>query len=111
MWSDYLREEEGCETLETDYGFCSYTFSNEEFFCAHLYIKPEFRRRGKGVDFGVEIEKHAREIGAKVMTGNIWFNKKNKKRFVEKLRIFEAFGFTIDSVQENVVTVIKFLED
>lgn len=110
-WVDYLREEEGCETLETSYGFVCYTLNDStcDFFCHHLYVAPEFRRHGKGVDFGIEIEKHAKSIGAKTLTGNIWFNEVNKCRFTEKLRMFEAFGFDIQSVNQNVVISMKKL--
>lgn len=112
MYKDYLKEEEGHETIETDYGFCSYTLNRRsgEFFCAHLYVKPECRRRGKGVDFGVELERTARELGARYMTGNVWLNSANRDRFVEKLRIFEAFGFEVDCVQQGVVILVKNLE-
>jgi hypothetical protein len=111
MFAEYLKDEEGCETYFTDYGFVSYTFNSEtlEFFCHHIFVKKS--DRGKGIDFGVEIENKAREMGARTMTGNVWFNAINNNQFIKKLRIFEGFGFEVQSVQANVVTVLKELKE
>lgn len=113
MFADYLKEEEGYETITTDYGFCSYVLDRNtaEFFCAHLYVKPEYRKKGRGIDFGMELEKFALKNGAKRMTGNIWFNNANKGRFTEKIKIFEAFGFEIETINSNVITMCKKISE
>ena len=112
MIADYFKEEEGRDTFMTEYGFCTYSInkSTGEFFCAHVYVKPDQRGTGKAVEFGELLEKHAKSIGAKCLTGNVWFNEANRKRFTKKLRFFEAVGFKIDTVKENVITIYKPLE-
>ena len=67
LYPDYVKEREGLETLESDYGFAMYKIIGNELYCKEIYILPEHRRAGHAFDMGNALC----EIGK--MKGCQWF--------------------------------------
>lgn len=72
MWTEYLKEREGFESLESQYGFATYQFTPQnEMYVRDLYVMPEFRRSGFATQIADALTSIALEKKCYVMIGTV----------------------------------------
>lgn len=71
MYADYVKEREGIETLETEWGFATYSFKEDYVAIWDLYVKPDFRREGAGTRIADEVCEFAKKLGYKYLMGQV----------------------------------------
>lgn len=108
LWADYVREREGLEVIEKDYGFICYKFFlPNECFIQALYIRPEDRVNGKGSELEEEVGKMAIAKGCGLLTCKIDHLNTNSTL---SLKAILARGFQIVSADKQVIYCAKELK-
>ena len=100
----YWAIEEGYETIYDDNAFCTYEYSDGEFYISNFYV--EDRTHGRSRAFFNHVKEKALELGADRITGNLHMNTANKENYSNKVMIHLRNGYKILSVHENRITVI-----
>lgn len=77
LFTDYLKEREGKEVIEKDFGFCVYKVNKDHTYLQDVYIVPEFRKSGKGRSFVDKMEEIAKENGHSVVITSFCLNANN----------------------------------
>lgn len=67
LYSQYVKEREGAETVKTEKGFYSYRLADNHLFIVDLYVAPEYRAEKLDSEFGKELEAIAKENGKSVI--------------------------------------------
>jgi hypothetical protein len=88
-------------------GWASYQINNDECYIDHCYMVPEFRNKFTMSAICANIEDIAREKGCKFMTGTVQIGTGIPERSV---RMMLTDGYKFHSANNNVITMIKFLE-
>ncbi len=71
LWAQYIKERNGMETLEHEFGFMTYKIQGEECYIEDAFILPAHRQKNMGSLLLEEIEQKAREAGCKHLTSVI----------------------------------------
>lgn len=106
MFFDYMEEEEGKKILKSDHAFIAYRVIGNELFVTDLFVKKEYRNRGHGLALAQTLPYVAKENKCVLITCNIFILPHNKDRAAEKVRLYSKFGFSIESANNNVITMI-----
>jgi len=107
---NYLKEEEGKEIIDLDgKGFFSYTlnFETKEMFVPDVYILPEHRGTEVKRRIVDEIDRVGLESGMEVVTGYVSMMGGDGDRFLKKLMFYKRLGFTVSSIVNNMVIIIR----
>ena len=67
MYSQYVKEREGVETVELETGFYSYKLEDSCLFIVDLFVLPEFRSKKVGSEYGEQLEAIAKKNGKNVI--------------------------------------------
>lgn len=70
-YCDYVKEREGRDILEKDYGFATYVYFDETCYIIDVYIKPEARKKGSAYFICEEISAMARDRGCKYLLTSV----------------------------------------
>lgn len=101
LYSKYLKEKDGIDTLETDKGLVTFIQQGEngqEFYVVDVYVLPEFRRTGYGTYLGELMQTKAIEMGAKYLLGAVEVDNEGYSR--SRLSL-ESFGYELITYDEN----------
>lgn len=60
----YKLEKPGVEVIETPHGFITYKLDGKTMCILELYIRPEYRSQGRGLDLMNRVKEIARKAGA-----------------------------------------------
>lgn len=71
MYSDYLKERAGLETLELERGFATYKFRGLDCYIQDIYVKPEYRKEGIASILADKIAVIAKHSGINILTGSV----------------------------------------
>lgn len=105
LWADYVKEREGLDVLEKDYGFVCYKFFlPDECFVQAIYIRPQDRKNGIGTQLAKELEEMAREKGCKIMTCKIDHLEMNATL---SLQAILSYGFKVIAADKQVIYLAK----
>lgn len=100
----YWKQEEGYDTYFDDDGFYAYSYNGDEFFIAFCLIE-----KGKSYIFFKKMQDHAREVGAKYISGNLDLNEHNKAGYRRKIMVHLGNGYEVVDVTNKRITVLKQL--
>jgi GNAT superfamily N-acetyltransferase len=93
LYSKYLKEKDGIDTLETDKGLVTFIQqgkNGEEFYIVDIYVLPQYRRTGYATYLGELMQTKAKELGAKYLLGAV---EKDSKTYSDSRAALESFGF------------------
>jgi GNAT superfamily N-acetyltransferase len=93
LYSQYLKEKDGINTLETDKGLVTFIQQGErgqEFYIVDIFVLPEFRRTGYATELGEIMQKQAVELGAEYLLGAVEIN---SNTYDQSRKTLESFGF------------------
>jgi GNAT superfamily N-acetyltransferase len=107
LFSDYWKEEENKEVIQTENGFIAFQHipNNKEFFITDMFVDKSVRGTGLGQLIGNLAQERAIDLGCKKLTCNVWV--KDPKITTRKIRIFNEFGFNIISCGNGFITMMK----
>lgn len=106
MYAAYLKERENLDVLETDYGFAIVRQMSDCLYLQDIYVKPEFRKQGKGREMLSIVEDAARELGYKKLLGSCSPPAAGSDA---SLRAIMACGFTLLSCDKDIIYLVKDL--
>ena len=108
MYSEYVKEKEGLETLMTEVGFGAYQVSSvaKIFEIGDFYIKPEFRNGVKSVKFFNELVQKAKELKCNQVVCCVDTNQKNPEM---SLHAVLRVGFKIKSINSGIIYFYKYI--
>lgn len=104
MYQDYVKEREGLETLEADYGFAMYRIVGNELYCKEIYIKPEFRRQKKAFDMGDSLCLIGKMKGCEWFTGSVCPSTNGAH---ESMLALIKYGMKLLKAEQNMIYFIK----
>lgn len=104
LYSEYLRERENVETLESDRGFATYYFTNDGCYIKDIYVHPDHRKTGEASKLADEITKIAQEKGCNKLYGSVCPSAKGS---TASLKVLLAYGFSLDSSINNFIMMVK----
>lgn len=111
LYSKYIKELKGFETIEDVDGFITYEFLEEgnEKWCyiEELYVVPEKRKSGKVVEFADAVSKIAIENGCNKLLGSIVPSLPGAHR---RMEVLMSYNFKLYSSQDNLIYLIKELK-
>ncbi len=102
----YLKEREGIDLIETEWGFAIYALGKTECYIRDIFVYPE-HRRGRGCyDIADEICKIAKEAGCTMLTGSVC---PTANGATISLQVLLGYGMRLHSVGTDRVIFIKDL--
>ena len=110
LYSKYILEREGKETIEIDdRGFCTYIFIPEEEACwlADIYVEEGWRRSGLCYKMADMVADIARENKLKWLVGSVDLRSKTA---TESMKVVLNYGFRVSHMNGNLLMFKKDLE-
>lgn len=106
LWSDYHKETEGSETIETEFGFVRFNLNPPSCVIHDLFVAPEFRLQGKGTEIMNSVTQRAKDAGcdtlwSKVTDGMFCLN--------ESLAANLHYGFRIVEIVNHTIIMSKYI--
>lgn len=106
LFAKYLKDRQGIEVLESEFGFITYKLNGEECFIVDMGVDEKFRLQGHGLKLLNQLEKIADENGAKVITGNIHLWDVNASNtLIAALKQ----GFKVVRAESNILLISKII--
>ena len=109
MYLEYLQEEEGKKIIETEDGFIAYLVMGKEFYISRMFIKKESRGPGSYKELGELALKNAEANGCTHASLNVQL--RDPERDSKKLIYYSKMGFRPISANNNIITMIKDIDD
>lgn len=100
MIQDYWNEREGIEVLKNRYGFITYKFVPEGCLLLDHYIRPEFRRLGKGHELADAVCGIAWRKGCDMVFGQLDLDSNGIEAAQANL---ERYGFEVYNKTDTVL--------
>lgn len=103
-YADYIKEREGFDIIEDQYGFATYKIFGEECYLRDIYVTPQYRRSSIAMSYCDQIEQIAKESGCKFLTGSIAIGANGN---TESLKAVLAAGFKLQRTTMDGIILIK----
>lgn len=106
-YANYLKERQGKEYVEDEYGFYVYYFHEDFLFIEDLYVSPEHRHKGVAQRYSKELARITLESGRYKMVCNIIPSTNGASYMAGNLI---ENGFKLDSSGDDIIYFIKEIE-
>lgn len=103
LYAKYIKEREGHEILEDEYGFIAYLISNKECFIANMYVDQGQRGNGNGRDLIHALAEIAKSAGCEFLSATIHMNDKNCSQ-----TLLAALLVGFEAVRAELGTIVIF---
>lgn len=104
LYSQYLKEREGVETLEDANGFASYKYLEDCVYVTDVYVVPEMRKKGIASDYVDRVSEIAKDKGYSKVVVSVDLRANGAS---ESMMVQLRYGFKLDSCNENMIYLIK----
>lgn len=104
LYAEYLMEREKAYLLDYEWGFATYKFEGDFVYLQDIYIVPELRQSGRGVQLMREVAAIGRERGFERLVGSVDKKDSNKERM---FKIMEKLNFKKIDEDEDLIYFIK----
>lgn len=106
LYAEYIKEREGMNLIEKQYGFCTYKIINEYIYLADIYIKKDERRKGLTKVLVNEVEEIGKNNDCTFILGSFCLDTNNWK---SGKALVKALGFKYFKKQRktNMIYVSK----
>lgn len=102
--SNYLKERENVDSIESEYGFATYFISGDECYIKDIYIEKQFRELNLASKLADQITEIAKERKCKYLTGTVCPLAKNS---TVSLKVLIGYGMELVSSKENLIIFKK----
>lgn len=103
-WAAYIKEREGHEVIEDDYGFIEYKLAPPFAAIEGCYIMPERRKSGLGRELMERVVRLAREEHCTLLVCEVNLEYLNA---TDSLKACLGVGFKLQSAQNNRIIMMK----
>lgn len=100
QFSDYIKETQGRECIEREFGFVTYVITGPECYIEDIYVSPEFRIQGIGSRLTDMVREKAKGLGCTHLVGTVNGLFKDPTTSAKALL---AYGFKIERIVQNVI--------
>lgn len=104
LWSDYHKETEGHEVIETEYGFVRYSITAPLCWIHDLYVCPEHRRHNHGSFLAKKVTALAIEAGCTHLWSQVGLGSRTAN---DALKANLSFGFLVQGAQNGFIIMSK----
>lgn len=107
LYSDYIKEHEDREAIETDSGFVFFKIAGKECYIQEIYIIPEKRRLNIASDLANKVTIIAKERGCEYLVGSVV---PTANKSTESTKTLLTYGFKLLRSEPNLIWFIKKVE-
>lgn len=108
LYAAYLKERENADVFETDWGIAVYKWGSDNVYLQDIYVIPEMRQSGLGVELMEYVEAEAVQRGIYKMYGSV----APSTPFSDSmLRIMLKLGFKLSSSGPDMIYLIKDIKE
>lgn len=107
LYADYIKEREGYETAENEYGFITYKLMPPTCFIRDLYVHPSLRRGKIATDLGMLVEQAAKDAGCKFLTCTVCMDLPYADRNAAGI---QGYGFKFNKIVNNMMYFVKEIQ-
>jgi GNAT superfamily N-acetyltransferase len=86
MYKEYLKEREGKDVIETDYGFVIYELSDDCIYLTDMYVMPEKRNKGLTTVLDGKVKRVGKENGCTKMLTSLCTKANNWKHSLKAIK-------------------------
>lgn len=106
LYAKYVIEREGKEIIESEVGFATYYFLDDNCYIQNIFVEKDYRKIGEASRLAQEIEKIAKSKGCKKLYGTVCPSANGS---TESIKVLLAYGFKLDSSINNLIAFVKDL--
>lgn len=111
IYEQHLLEEHGLSVFKKDYGFISYRIEGDQCFGKELYVVPEERHKGKGLELARDFEKKMFDEGVTMITLDVITRDKAPSRFNRLLLGYCMSGYVVIEAKDGKIVLAKILKE
>lgn len=105
MYAEYIKERLDHDIIETDCGFATYRFTDEQTcYLMDIYMKTDYRNQGVARDLANMVVEIAKKRGCTKMIGSVVPSAKGSNT---SLHVLLAYGMTLDSCTNDFILFRK----
>lgn len=106
LYADYLREKTTDNIIETDKGFATYRYldNNKTVYIVDIYVRPDFRKTDVASTMADTIVEEAHKKGCNKLLGSVVPSNKNS---TISMLVLLAYGMDLDSSSNDFVVFKK----
>lgn len=104
MYTDYIKEREGLEVLETESGFIAYKIGGKECYIKDIYVLPEKRQSRVASDMADLVTSRAKEQGCEFLTGSVCPSANQAHR---SLLVLLGYGMKLLKAEKDMIYFVK----
>jgi len=104
LYAAYLKERENTELICVDSGFITYRFELDYCYIIDIYILPEMRKNGLGVELENRVIEQARERKVFKLLGSV---DRTANNWETSIKILEKIGYKPYKQDKSVLFLIK----
>lgn len=106
MYSKYIREKTTDHVLETEHGFATYRYldNNKTVYIIDIYVIPDFRKSTVASTIADNIVKDAKTLGCTKLLGSVVPSNKNS---TSSLKVLLAYGMILESSSNDFIVFSK----
>jgi len=110
LYSEYVKEREGLEIIESDQGFVTYQLFDKKCYIIDIYVVPEAREKDLASKMADQVEQIAREEYCETLMGSVCLNLSHASR---SMKVLMGYGMKPVRVtqHDNMVYFEKQLGD
>ncbi len=102
----YLKERENVDSIETEFGFCTYIINGDECYIRDIWIEPKYRQLKVATNLADKVAEIAKIQGCKYLTGTVSPRANNS---TESLRVLLGYGMKLIDSNVNLIIFKKDL--
>lgn len=106
-WLDYLINEESKEVIANNDGLIAFKFDGDNLVVTDFYVKEDKRNTKEALKLANHMVTVAKETLCEFIFCYIYINERNTKMFPRKVELFSKFGFEVLSAKDNIITMVK----
>lgn len=104
LYSDYLKEREGLETLEAHDGFALYKINGNECYLQDIYVVPEKRKSHVATQMADAVAEIAKSRGCKWLVGSVSPAANNAHA---SLLVLISYGMKLQKADKDIIFFAK----
>lgn len=104
LYSQYIKEREGFECIETPSGFATYVISGTECYIRDIYVIPEARQSKLASQIADTVVDRAKAKGCKIITGSVCPIANGS---TDSLKFLLAYGMKLVKSEPNMIWFAK----
>lgn len=104
MYQDYVKEREGLETYQSEFGFALYKIQSDECYIQDIYVVPEIRKSHVATQMADAVAVIAKSKGCKWLVGSVSPAANNAHT---SLLILISYGMKLQKADKDIIFFAK----